>query len=168
MTTLPPSLATELRWSHGRRTDIKLYEHTLGVRNDLQQLDVSIASVVEGARSSISQHLDQVAQIQFSNSAEHTTTLDRTETRLKPISDSLNQLLRLLTRAQVEERTLKSNTTLQATSTKVMTGFVRAELRSVISSLVEEYLNPYMSNQHAQLEELKPRSPHCWNRILCT
>ena len=162
MTTLPPPLATGLRWPHGRRTDIKLYEHTLGVRNDLQLLDVSTASVVEGARSSINQHLDQMAQIQSSNSAEHTTALDRIATQLKPISDSkalivdrLDQMLRRLTRAQVDQRTLMSNTTFQGTSTEDMTRIIRAELRRVIPPLVEECLDPYKSNQHAQLEEIR-------------
>ena len=162
MTTLPPSLAAGLRWSHHRRTDIKLYEHTLGVRDDLHQLDVSVASVIEGARSSISQNLDQVAQIQSSKSAEHTTALDRMETRLKPISDSnalvmdrLEQILRRLTRAQIDQRTLKSDTTFQATSTEVMTRIVRAELRRVIPPLVEECLDPYKSNQLAQLEGIR-------------
>ena len=103
-----------------------------------------------------------MAQIQSSNSAEHTAALDGMETRLKPLSDSnalvmdrLDHILRRLARAQIDQRALKSDTTFHAVSTDVMTRIVRAELRRVIPPLVEEYLDPYKSNQLAQLEGIR-------------
>lgn len=139
-----------------------MFEQNFGIRNALQELDVSTASYVEGARSSLSQQVDNVARIQQSNSAEYATALGRIERRLKPVSDSntlimdeLDQMLRLLATKQVDERS-----TFQTTSTEVMTRVIRAELRRVIPPLMEEHLDPYKSNQHIQLERINKDLDH--------
>lgn len=154
--------ATGLTWPHHRRTEVKLYEEILNVRNDLQQLDASTASHAEGARSSLSQQVDNIARIQSSNSVEHTTALGLIGTRLKPVADSnalvmdkLDQMLRLLATKQVDERASKSHSTFQTASIELVTRIVQAELRRFVPPVVEEYLDPYKSNENAQLEGIR-------------
>ena len=154
--------ATGLMWPHHRRTEIKLYGEILNVRNDLRQLDASTASHAEGARYSLSQQVDNLARIQSSNSVQHTTALGLIGTRLKPVSDSnalvmdkLDQMLRLLATKQVDERASKSHSTFQTASIELLTRIVRAELRRVVPPVVEEYLDPYKSNENAQLEGIR-------------
>ncbi|KAG6989773.1 amidase [Physcia stellaris] len=125
-------------------------------------LDASTASHAEGARYSLSQQVDNLARIQYSNFVQHTTALGLIGTRLKPVSDGnalvmdkLDQMLRLLATKQVDERASKSHSTFQTASIELLTRIVRAELRRVVPPVVEEYLDPYKSNENAQLEGIR-------------
>ncbi len=113
-------------------------------------------------QSSISQQLDEAARTQSNSFTELTNTLKEIRMLAEPIHDNhtvtiskLDELVSTLASMRMSEGHLHSTSTFQVPSADVFRRLLRAELRSVVTPIVEEYLDTHKSSHDSQLEGIR-------------
>ena len=157
--TRPLLFRTGLTTVCDRQVGITMYDQVLGIRNDLHKNEEAIETQLKETASSIGQQIDNVHRIESDDAAGHRIALASLQTLVEPMhSDQatmMGKVDHLLAITKVNEGYLQSINTFQTTSLDILSRIVRAELRTSVISVVEEYLNPYKSNHNAQMEEVR-------------
>ena len=151
-------LRTELTQLWGRHVGINLYDQVSGIRKSLHKNEHVIETQMKEATSSLSQQIENVRRIESDGAAGQRSALAGIQSLVEPMrSDQaamMEKVDRLLATTKVNEGYLRSLSTFQTTSIDTMSRILRAELRSFVIPAVEEYLNPYKSNNSGQLADV--------------
>ena len=128
------------------------------IHDDLRHVRTSTTDESGETRTLLSRQIDDVGQTALGNLRQQAETLNNIESQIAPISEKnaetatkIDQILALM---QMSEGHLRSQNAFH-TDPNTIAAIVRAEINCCVMPKLENYLDPYRSNQDAQLQEIR-------------